>query len=652
MSVLNRPMFAKSYAEGGEVKATPVEDKDIDPALETAKGWLQYKGEDITLESLSKAYDYAKEALSDTFWFDIKENTEGRTERPEPDPKPDRPIYRPPPPPNAVQPPVREDDFLSRLTAGGTVNRYTPSAGISSIPIPNADNYQRKTESFDKFAKDIGVDLSDPYTPWDYISDLSAGLLASNDNTFLGALGDAALLSNKNKRASESQQKDLKAKLAMAKYQNDNAWDIARYKADSKWSSDALTNLKGTNIKLSTTGMPSITDEGGKTHQLVQITEGADQLAANGAPIFNYNGVPVMYKRDMDEYKLEQRVHTRHQKQVTGITNFMSKPEVYDKAVKNELRKHMYKGNLLWGATKSDEYIDALQQARDAGLEGIEQFAEAVEDGRGQDAYYFLQSAEGAPRLMKALKSATEEGLWTTLSEGEEGRFNELIQEEASRLALEAVGKNQTKSYDPVKFVRQAMRNVIPKINWDIQGEGKWNLDITEAEHVAGQEITGDIVGKDLIGSIFNTDLFDKAEWPKDDPRSGAVLQLENELAMFNKNQYSLLSDYDKGVLASDVAEFSRKIAQATGIDTETATNDLWSSMLTKDVVSGGEDIPGGTNLPAKYRPFKTWKVEPAARRQQARDNGFLWDHERGVWWKPGTAIIKEPEVKPNEIEL
>ena len=67
MSVLNRPMFAKSYAEGGEVKATPVEDKDIDPALETAKGWLQYKGEDITLESLSKAYDYAKEALSDTF---------------------------------------------------------------------------------------------------------------------------------------------------------------------------------------------------------------------------------------------------------------------------------------------------------------------------------------------------------------------------------------------------------------------------------------------------------------------------------------------------------------------------------------------------------------------------------------------------------
>jgi len=509
-----------------------------------------------------------------------------------------------------------KDTVIARNEMNATLSGTTPTA-VKNAAVGGIEASPKDRQTL---AEQLGIDLTNPYSTWDYIRDMSAGLLASDSSTFAGALGDAALLSNKNRAEAVAANKLMDAKIKLKKWEYEKDLEIAGIKA-------AGAGEKGYQGGISKTAIDVVDPNTGVKTKWRMVTpeyaQSNPELVSSPRGDGNYyvtenasadNPQYERFKGELEKFSTEQR-----EKVVEGIASEVE-----------------YQGDPLLKFDQDDDaatlYGKAMGETQKIREERVALMGSDDRDDQ-ERVRNIDQMLINMPIVQAANRKMLQSGVFTNLKGGEKDKLDSFLRRKAWE-DYEVKGNmgNAEEAY------RAAANKYLPLINWGIDGAGKWYTDISEAEYQAASSQFGDRVGEDLNDEWFNTNLTNLSS-PPDDGLGGPAspFQLDDEVALFNKNQWGLLSNYDKGRVRADVTQLVTKIVkQSAGkITTKQANDDVVRNLMIGRRLSGGEDrtnIAGAPDINSKYERFETWKFEPAGRRQGARDIGLYWDGQRGLW--------------------
>jgi hypothetical protein len=533
---------------------------------------------------------------------------------------------------------------------------YKPSMQSTDVELPDPDKFQVEgSASLKQFAKDLGVDLGNSYDAWAYIRDMSAGLLASDDNTFLGALGDAALLSNKNRATMDAAQKELQAKLAMAKWKNEQDWAKVKYKGAVDLAEAGLRS-KGTAASY-TMGSPVTLDKKlGATISFVPITKGADAAFASNVKVVNHPEYGLGFiKQEGDSLSVKKYIQEQT-KETIGRIDESFKAEGFDTTLEKYLmRQDPYNNTPILKV--SNDYKDQVINIMKGNEEAAEGYLEALEDGDPQAAEAYASSLGMSGQIIKQLQLVNREGIWTEQSDSDKDSIKQLIESWSRRLAKADIAMNPTApNYrDADDYNIAAMNLVLPNINWGVEGPGKFRIDLSEKQLKSALSDSDAVFGTDFANDPFVFELLNFVE-PIIPGGDTSIMYNKGETEWLNKTQEGLLNDYNRQALRADHASNREHIARKMNdrMTPEEVGQDYLQEVFRTRAVGGGEDVLGPNNESAKYIPLRTWFPEPgnSKTRKERIDKGYIWYGTEGYWFDPKTGKTYNPVETIQPIKL
>jgi hypothetical protein len=571
-------------------------------------------------------------------------------------------------------------DLFSESTAATTPTATTSTApgrtptGIASVapsgpPRPTRPDLSKfyKEQSFDEFAKQLGLDpKGQAYDPWDYIGDMSAALLASNNPRFLGALGEAALLSNKNRAAMEAAQNELREKLATAKYSSDQAWkqkafdaEVDMYEADMDIYGDLL---EGKEVDWKTDAAGSFTEIGADDVETIwePVKEGASYVLRNfpSAMVRQVGNVIYLRKLKDDQAAAIDRNWEAYQTGSNKLSTMFDATDKMKANIDSWLMQTTAGGEFVISLKNIEGYDKIVEALRNGSEEAGIKLGELLEEG-DPDAAEVARALAQLPQVFQQFKKLAISGPASNLENSAYSaitqRANEIADDELTKLTI-GIPKGQRPRYNLGELRTKATKQAVDEINWDeenfqfkFRGRGA-----TSAQIEAAQSASEDMRG---IG------WFNFAEAPAGYNKGYAPFHNPDERALLNLDQPELAKPEIRDEVYIDMANLHDLMVRE-GYDATQARWDINLSYDDSNLIYGGEDKPGWwKDSEATYKKPDTWYMEPKfytlngvqKPTSELRDKGIFWNGFKGEHYVFRNEIRKRADINAQpgaQIEL
>jgi len=512
----------------------------------------------------------------------------------------------------------------------------------SSEVIDFLESNKDPEETLQEFAKRIGINLKDkPYDNWDYIRDMSAGLLASKEDTFFGALGDAALLSNQQRDKAETGEDSKRSQLAVAKWKSDEDWKQLEVK--NKALIDAATIKAGGEnpLKLGPS-LRTVDDGNGNKIEYKIIEKGKKGL--DPKRIVEIDGINTLAVTSVDKGVLQER-------KFTHMTAFNKEAEDWvdsdrlDHQISYVGENTAWNENMLAKWKSTDSYKKTIVKLNDSKEDGAEKLANALEDGNAQEAFQYASALTQIGGVGKSLADAYYTGLLSQLSPGERNQIKTTILSETRKRMEEKYDPANPKSYVAWDFIQPATSYVLKNMKWDETGTLKFDLGSTQSELNNFRSGLDAITGEDRNKEWWTWGWLNQQEFVDGDPRKElgweAPFNRPDESSIFNKNQWELLPEDQKQDVENIGSNIISTLKKDFNVSEKQGINDILASITDSNSIGGGEDIWLWKNQQSKLRKPKQWYVEPIAydknnkRRSvdELRKKGIMWNGFKGEWF-------------------
>jgi hypothetical protein len=500
------------------------------------------------------------------------------------------------------------------------------------------------------YAKELGGLVKDkPYSNWDYIRDMSAGLLASKNPSFLGGLGEASLDSNANRSKAVSDNNALDAKIKIASLDSKDAWTKIKYKQ--------AVDLELTKAAAVAKGAPEF-KKGTVIKTEVRTTNGVEDTWITRTFInpSDRNSIPIGQQRQLENgtwvwdeiksnnSKVEARRHTKGEDLQSNINTYMGKPESLDAHVNSVGRLYDYKDMPILGLKDSDAYNTWIGKIMEWDSDIANQIQSSIDDGDGQATQSFINSKLQLSGLASSGRRLLESGPLSELSGDERKAMTPVISKLSKQMARQAWSQDPGGDYSAAQFVDKALRYMIPRIKWDLSGDEKFEMGLSEKQIVDETETFDDYTGQGAFNMQRGTDNYYFADnyWQP-------TFQIAGESQVFNKTQWDLLGRKGQSEVKLDSGRIKDRLTRNFHIPAAQAEEDVMHSFIESRSIWGGKDEWGSENSAPSYQPPDNWKVEPQYFDnigdpydvEDLRANKILWNgFGKGQW------IFYEPDAK------
>ena len=490
-----------------------------------------------------------------------------------------------------------------------TSNQRRTIGGIAELSSPDITKYRTEnTTNLKQFAKDLGVDLGDPYDAWAYIRDMSAGLLASDSNTFLGALGDAALLSNKNRQTMEAAQKELKAKLVMAKWKNDEDWAKLHYKTAAELAT--AKNKRGSAFKKLPGG--SYSDIGLNGEKIswtpIEMTpEGVNAAQAMPTGTWEWKG-DQLYVQDVDRKTYDKLLaeRTRIEEGYNWGGQKLDKTENVKAMIDNQLFKTTAGGEYLLSIRNNPEVQELIADLMGQYGKGMEEFGEYYLNSAEPEGAEVARMLTQVPQIIQGLRSVMTKGPLSNMHDADYKEIADRIQTLYNRGVEEAAVKGSLLT--PIKYneiFKTALKNTVRDIKVYQKDRGfKFAWGVSESDLKEAAEASEDIRG---IG------WFNLKDTPPNYNKQIEMFQRSDERPLINKDQIELLPKEQVPEVYGDMGKIREEMLRH-GFDRDRAKWDINLSYDTSGLIFGGEDrfnLFSKKDLDSRYVKPPQFYLEP-----------------------------------------
>jgi hypothetical protein len=504
---------------------------------------------------------------------------------------------------------------------------------------------QRPDESLEDFAARIGINLNNkPYSNWDYIRDMSAGLLqhSRDDGTFFGALGPAATKTNAAMREAERDEKQLRNKLAIAKWKSDEEWqkDIMKLNAAEK-----LAKLKASKLELK--GKPIIIDDGRGTKTTAQLITGDYRLVPEHMRI--WSGGRPFYKttEENNAVMLQQRFDSTKDFNTT-VSDYV-KTENMQSMLDQFALGTSYGGVMISRLRDSDDYDDLMTDFREGTSKLGQRLADLMDDKNADpdDISKLVLSLRDNDAVEAAIKRKFMGGLYSQVLPSEKTELAQVIGKEARRAGGEAITNDPWEYQTPMDYITAATADIMGNAKWGLEPGDPAKFNPTQTEYDLQKFKSGwdTLTGEDDSDELLNTRLFNLAEYTPNHSlygTKGGKHPLKG--SMFTDSQWELLKPEHKKAFFNDGSALSAKLQRDYGYTQKRADEDVMSSFIDSNAIRGGADnFLVWNDYESSYTKPKQWFVEPDGYTDatgkhhtidELRKEKITWNGIIGEWYK------------------
>ena len=562
--------------------------------------------------------------------------------------------------------------FIPDAEYTGPRDQGNSTDGLDDTYKDFMDSVQRPDETFEKFAERIGVDLKDkPYSNWDYIRDMSAGLLASDEDSFLSALGDASVLSNKNRGKADDRAEDTRNSLAVAKWRSEDDWDQLEAKEKYGLRKEALkAKEKGLEIK---TGplLSSGKNPDGSTYEVHALN--SDPSSVPSENLVWVNGKPALKSNTTDYKYLQERTY-EHTSDYTKLVDDWVGSDISTDQMWQAGQGAEFNNELIIKYKDSDEGKALRRELMSSTEDAAQKLIDAIDNNDGQAADQWSRVLQNAGPAAAGLAKSYYTGLLAQMGPADLSAFKDEIRKRAIANFKENYNVNEPEAHSISKFLQPAIEEVVRGANYDEKGVLMF-AKASPSQIKNARSNWDDLVGLDENNEFFNVAAFNFDEYPEGHPLSGALttespLNRPDELALINKNQYELLQPLDQQQLLKTRSELSANLQRNFNMSESQALFDINNSIMDSNTIYGGEDtlnIPFITSsenemarldLPKEYahRPEIVYKdpnsgkIVSRVTNEQLQEKGIIWNGFKKEYYtfkkdpKTGKAIV-DPET-------
>ena len=504
---------------------------------------------------------------------------------------------------------------------------------------------QRPDESLEDFAARIGINLNDkPYSNWDYIRDMSAGLLthSRDDGTFFGALGPAATKTNKYMREAERDEKQLHDKLAIAKWRSDEEWQKNIMKLNA---ADKLAKLKASKFEVK--GKPITIDDGRGTKTTAQLITGDWTkvpkhmlIWSGGRPFYETTekNNAVMLKQKFDSVKDFN----------TTISDYVKTKNMQSMLDQFALGTS-YGGEMISRLRDSDDYDDLMTDFRKGTSKLGQRLADLMADKNADpdDISKLVASLRDNDAAEAAIKRRFLGGLYSQVLPSEKTELAQAIGKEARRTGDKAITNDPWAYQTPMDYITAATADIMGNAKWGLEPGDPAKFNPTQTEYDLQKFKSGwdTLTGEDDSNELLNTRLFNLAEYTPNHSlygTKGGKHPLKG--SMFTDSKWELLKPEHKKAFFNDGSALSAKLQRDYGYTQKRADEDVMSSFIDSNSIRGGADnFLVWNDYESSYTKPKQWFVEPDGYTDatgkyhtidELRKEKITWNGIIGEWYK------------------
>ena len=512
------------------------------------------------------------------------------------------------------------------------------------------DANKPEDQTLEEFAKSIGVRLTDQENPknlaydkWDYIRDISTGLLASKDDDFGGALGDAALYTMTNRGKAVEKSNDLRNSLALQKWETEqkDKRDLYKIKAEAMV---AAYSAKPNDIKLLPQGLDVQKFPNGvtRTTHVVQPDSG---MTPPSNTRFGPNGERLFDTFVTDHEYLPKQRRERLDKFMGELDKKLGDDDYLKNSVNWFATNTEFNGELLRRLSEdSPDLINQFMNSKDAMVRGI---AEATADKDWVGAANASRALVNMDAATNSLFQDAYDGYVAVLTQPERQMLNEQIGKRARQLLRNDINRDWNQVDSIGTYIPQAAKEILNEVHWDeTDGIIKFATEADAKQIQNIKEMIDDLGGDDRANRWF------KFAWERGKQLDGSSLpgtpfQAGDKSSFWQLTQLEKLPETQRSQFLADVATTATKLTRQ-GYGEKEAGRTILNSILDSNVILGGSDLrfvpdliePGVTE--ATYRPPEVFYPEPilmdsnarAVNAKDLRDAGYMWNGFRNEFFK------------------
>lgn len=571
--------------------------------------------------------------------------------------------------------------------------------GISTIPAPTFETKPYvsnlyKGVDYQQELRDLVKDK--PYSNWDYIRDMSAGLLASDNPSFLGALGEASLSSNANRSKVVSENDALNAKLKVASanskeawakldFTEKNRWDAAQASAQSNFNT-AQARVEAAKLIADAKLLAASTTENNK-RKAASLLASAAALNVGGKVKYNdmrqtvtdmVNGVEVTTVLKGVDYGIENIPPTflrvidgKYFAAETSVNNAAASNRVYTKTatLHRDVQESIGKSTNLYNYAQAQaegvssngqrlhvlkdtpEYLEFNKKLRTSGTKLMDLYTAAINstDPDGNDIRNFSAALASQPQLEAQYKNLLASGPMAEMSEKDftNGGMLDAINSRANSLVETAMKDYPNRHYNPQDFIRQATNDVLANADFTLTGPDRFLSTGSRSTNTDVRDLANEMYGGDEENFFFTFAATNMQNYPPSHPKAGRAIinsigNRPDENSFINKTQWELLGKSGRNEVNREIGLVTDEIVRETNFTKKRVIEDLYNSTIEANSIYGGEDVIGWNNIESKFYHPEFVYIEPKVYKDangveqptsNLRSKNHAWNAFKGEWF-------------------
>jgi len=523
--------------------------------------------------------------------------------------------------------PATQEAADKAASSGKGLEEFLPGPSpVESAPAQKvtawAEANKNDDETLDEFAKRVGIPMegdafsgeenNQAYGGWDWIRDMSAGLLASDRSNFFGALGEASVATNKKRDAADTRARKGRKDLATMKFKSDNDWDKLRFQQDELMKRAELT-AASKNKAGPIYGKPMTSTVNGVKQSMMQVIANGEEL--DPANLVHRGPYTYLLIREDDRTADDDKHYERLVKLGQQGDEYHAATDNIGVLAEGIALGTEYNGQMIARREQSKDLQSAMAEFNEKAPENFAKIQELIDDGNYRDMLSLTQGLQLTQGTMNTLRDIDKQGVFYGLEKDEKGMLIEEARKRTQK-ALKSQYNRENPEYISVPGVaREAMESVLRDVKWDKKGKMMFAVDADAGTLQRGIEHTDKHTGGDRARQIFNVAGINMSEYTQYDPQAGEMIQgpfqAAGENSWINRSQYEQLPEPQKQQLDIDKATAATKLT-GMGFDEERIFDDITNSIIEGNIVRGGEDAPlFFWDQQSGYHRPKTWHVEP-----------------------------------------
>ncbi len=571
--------------------------------------------------------------------------------------------------------------------------------GISTIPTPTFETKPYvsnlyKGVDYQQELRDLVKDK--PYSNWDYIRDMSAGLLASDNPSFLGALGEASLSSNANRSKVVSENDALNAKLKVASanskeawakldFTEKNRWDAAQASAQSNFNT-AQARVEAAKLIADAKVLAASTKKGDEI-EAARLLADAAALKVGSKVKYNdmkqtviemVNGAEVTTVLRGVESGIEnippqflRRIDGKYYAVETSVNNAGASNRIYTKAatLHRDVQESIGKSTNLYNYAQGQaeglssngqrlhvlkdtpEYLEFNKKLRKSGTKLMDLYTAAINstDPDGNDIRNFSAALASQPQLEAQYKNLLASGPMAEMSEKDftNGGMLDAINSRANSLVETAMKDHPYRHYNPQDFIRQATNDVLANADFTLTGPDRFLSTGSRSTLGDVEDLANEMYGGDEENFFFTFAATNMQNYPPSHPKAGRAIinsigNRPDENSFINKTQWELLGKSGRNEVNREIGLVTDEIVRETNFTKKRVIEDLYNSTIEANSIYGGEDVIGWNNIESKFYHPEFVYIEPKVYKDangveqptsNLRSKNHAWNAFKGEWF-------------------